>query len=385
MRKLALAVLLISSGAGAFVGCGGSSPRKVTTGTAGHGGNAGGTAGAAGGTAGDMGMAGGTAGTGGMAGGTAGTGGMAGGNAGAGGMAGAAGAAGTGGMAGAAGAAGTTPTPPPISSSTTVLEIDDVVVALTATPDAGTTDAGADAADGSADASTDGGADGGTADAGTAGSSGIAASGVSYTFDTGVGTWHFTPYGSTNPAAPNDPTNLAKTSTLSWSSTDDADGKTTSGSLKGNVLFQHDGDQIDFQAFSVMAGMFDWSAGYTVTAKVRQVSGGNLRQNCPLSAVLYVSEATDYNTTLGPPVNLVPGQWTTVTYDISTSFINKAAISQLGLQINTGAASACTGPLINNDAGTDSAADAPVDGGSTADAPADTATTTDAATDAAGQ
>jgi hypothetical protein len=105
MRKLALAVLMVSGVAG-FVGCS-SSPHKVTTGTAGHGGSGGGTGGGtAGGTAGaagDMGM--GTAGAGGMAGGTAGTGGAAGGTAGAGGMA---GAAGTGGAAGD-GTAGTAP------------------------------------------------------------------------------------------------------------------------------------------------------------------------------------------------------------------------------------------------------------------------------------
>jgi hypothetical protein len=106
MRKLALAVFMVSAVASGFMGCGSSTPRKVTTtGKAGAGGAAGGaagsTAGASGTTAGDNGTAGGTAGA---AGGTAGA---AGGTAGA---AGAGGAAGdTGGAGGAAGAAGTTP------------------------------------------------------------------------------------------------------------------------------------------------------------------------------------------------------------------------------------------------------------------------------------
>jgi hypothetical protein len=382
MRKVALGILLVSSVAFGFVGCGGSTPRKVTTGTAGHAGTngtAGGTAGQTTGTAGDNGTAGaaggGTAGSaGGTAGAAGGTAGAAGGTAGAaGGTAGAAG--GTAGAAGDNGAAGTA-APPVISSSTAILEIDDVIVALTSS---GSTDGGVDgAADGGNDGGVDGGADasadGGVDGAVDAGSSGPAATGVAYTFDTGVGSWHFTSYGSTPPGPPS-ATNYASTSTLSWAGTDDADGKSTSGSLKGSVPFQHDGDQIDFQAFSLQAGMFNWSGGYTVTAKVKQVSGGNLRQNCPLTAVLYVSEATDYNTTLGPPVNLVPGQWVTVTYDLSTTQINISAVSQLGIQINTGNASACTGPLIG-DGGTDAATD-----GSTTDVPVDSATTTDAAAD----
>jgi hypothetical protein len=107
MRKMALAVLMVSAVAGGFMGCGGSSPRKVSTGTAGTSGTAGSGAagtGAAGtaptGTAGDTGAAGSTAGTTGTAGATAGVTGTAGGTAGAGGMAG--GTAGDNGTAGAA-------------------------------------------------------------------------------------------------------------------------------------------------------------------------------------------------------------------------------------------------------------------------------------------
>jgi hypothetical protein len=113
MRKLALAVVMVSGAAGVFMGCGSSSPRKVNTGTAGSGGHAGGgTAGAAGGgTAGAGGSAGGgtagNQGTAGAAGGTAGAGGMAGGGtAGAGGMAG-----GTAGAGGTSGGGGTAPPP----------------------------------------------------------------------------------------------------------------------------------------------------------------------------------------------------------------------------------------------------------------------------------
>jgi hypothetical protein len=69
----------------------------------------------------------------------------------------------------------------------------------------------------------------------------------------------------------------------------------------------------------------------------------------------------------------VPGQWVTVTYDLSATPLNIAAVSQLGLQINTSAASQCTGPLLGDGGTTDApvdagAADAPVDAGA-ADAP----------------
>jgi hypothetical protein len=359
MRKLALAVLMVSGVAG-FMGCG-SSPHKVTTGTAGHGGNGGGTAGATagsgGGTAGDMGMAGSMAG---MAGSTAGAGGMAGGAAGAGGMAGSA--AGAGGTAGDGTAGTTPPPPPPITSGTTVIELDDVFVSM---PSTGNADGGVDAAD-----------DGGAADAGDGGVDAGPSQAVSYTFDTTTQNWKFTPYGSTNPMAPNDPNNLARTSTLVWSAADDADGKSTSGVLKGTVGFQHDGDQIDFQAFSIGAGMYDWT-GMSLTAKVKVASGGNLRQNCPLTAVFYISDSNNYNTRISSPINLVVGQWVTVTWtaaDATTAGVNVASVSQMGLQINTGAASACTGPFV--DAGTDAPADAPADhpaDGGTADAPSDTA------------
>ena len=117
MRKLSLVVLMVSAVGGGFVGCGGTSPRRLT-GAGGAGGNDGGIAGTGsagsaagtGGAAGDTGTAGGTAGAGGATGGaggaTGGAGGAAGDDGGAGGMAGGA----AGGTAGAAGA-----TPPVLS------------------------------------------------------------------------------------------------------------------------------------------------------------------------------------------------------------------------------------------------------------------------------
>jgi hypothetical protein len=106
MRKLALAVLMVSAVGGGIVGCGGSSSRKPSGKAGAGGGTAGGAAGATGGSGGMAGgAAGDAAGAGGAAGDAAGAGGTAGGAAGAGGMAG--GAAGAGGMAG--GAAGAPP------------------------------------------------------------------------------------------------------------------------------------------------------------------------------------------------------------------------------------------------------------------------------------
>jgi hypothetical protein len=108
MRKLALAVLMVSAVAGGVVGCGGSSPRKP----GGKGGSGGGTAG---GTAGATGGSGGVGGSGGAAGeatgGAGGSGGAAGETGGAGGSGGAGGAAGTGGAGGTGGTGGTPPPP----------------------------------------------------------------------------------------------------------------------------------------------------------------------------------------------------------------------------------------------------------------------------------
>jgi len=194
MRKLALSVLLVSSVAGAFVGCGGSSPRKVNTGTAGHG--AAGSTGAAGvGAAGSTGSAGAAAGDNG----TAGAGNTAGSAAGAaGGSTGAAGStAGSGGdAAGSTGAAGQAPPPPTCATmaktalpvvvstsyptqillnggaSSTAMKIvtapDCNATTFPAFPvliDAGTTDAG----DAGSEAGTDSGStsDGGVADSGS--------------------------------------------------------------------------------------------------------------------------------------------------------------------------------------------------------------------------
>jgi hypothetical protein len=383
MRKLALAVLLVSSVTGAFMGCS-SSPHKVTTGTGGKGGSGGGAAGSTGGTGGAAGGAAGdnsTGGTGGSAGGaTGGTGGAGGaaGAAGTGGAGGAAGAAGTGGAGGTTGNGGTGggagATPPPITSGTTVLEIDDVTVQLKPTSTDGGADGGSDAA--AADAGTaDGGSDGG-ADAGTSPAQ-------NYTFKTTTEGWKLAPYGSSPTFMPSGD-NYATTGMLVWGS-DDADGVSTSGSLKGTIPFQHDMDQIDFQAFSNGAGMYDWT-GYIIHAKVKLASGGNLKYGCPLSAVLYVSDNNNYTTRLSGPVNLVAGQWVTVTYDMADATLNVAGISQMGLQINTGPfCQGTTPPDAGPDTGTgtDAAADVPVDTGTTTDAPVDAGT--DVAVDAVGQ
>jgi hypothetical protein len=56
----------------------------------------------------------------------------------------------------------------------------------------------------------------------------------------------------------------------------------------------------------------------------------------------------NYDTTISQTANLVPGQWVTVTYDLSATPLDIAAVSQMGLQINTSAAAQCTGPLIGD-------------------------------------
>jgi hypothetical protein len=172
---------------------------------------------------------------------------------------------------------------------------------------------------------------------------GLPHTGVSYTFDTDTQMWKFTQYGS-------NPQNLAFSSTLAWDAADDADGKATSGSLKGTVPFLHAGDRIDFQAFSVGTGKYDWT-GFQITAKVKLVSGGNIAAGCPLSAWLYVSDSNGYTTTLSPAVNLQTGSWVNLTYDLSTAGVQISSISQTGVQITTGAC-----PVNVPDAGTSDAA-----------------------------
>src|SRR5450432_3441254 len=147
-------------------------------------------------------------------------------------------------------------------------------------------------------------------------------------------TWYFTKYGSTPDA--NAANNLANISTISWDGADDADAKTTSGSVKGSVLFTKEGDRIDFQAFSVAAGKYDWR-GYKISAKIKLVSGGNINPGCPLHAALYVSSAAPaYTTPTSTPVDLVTGSWVTVTFDLADSGIDLMTVSQMGVQINTG-------------------------------------------------
>jgi hypothetical protein len=350
-------------------GCGSDGPSRPS-GTAGAGGGTAGSGTAGAGTAGS-----GTAGEGTAGAGTAGAGTAGAGTAGAGtaGVDGGSAGAGTAG-AGTAGAGTAGAAPPVVTAATAVLEIDDVIVSLKAGADGGVDGAVADGGvDGSADGVVaDGGVDG-SADGGSDGPAATPAVGVSYTFNTstiGVDGWHYTPYGSTPTNDPNGAENLANESTalspLAWIGTDDADGLSTSGSIKGTVPFQFQGDQIDFQAFSQATAKYNWS-GYKLTAKVKLVSGGNKAYGCPLSASAYISQV-GYATANSTPVNLVTGQWVTVTFDLDTAITSSPSaddsqVTQMGLQINTGPTCVGTTPP---DAGTDTA---PTDGGT--DVPVD--------------
>jgi hypothetical protein len=260
-----------------------------------------------------------------------------------------------------------------------------------------------------------GGASGGTggvavggADGGVAGSDGAApdvaeevappaqpdpTQAVSWKFNTLADqTWHLTKYGSTPDA--NAANNLALISTIAWDGTNDADNMTTSGSLKGTVPFTAAGDRIDFQAFSVAAGMYNW-LGFTISAKVKLVSGGNIAAGCPLHAWLYLSQAPDYNTALAGPTDLVTGQWVTLTYDTANFGYDIAHVSQMGIQITTGTDCTPTAADGGVDAAADGGTDALVADGGTdashadggidaiADAGASDAVASDAASDAA--
>jgi hypothetical protein len=167
--------------------------------------------------------------------------------------------------------------------------------------------------------------------------------GVSYKFDVSGNLlgWRYAPYGSTTttqgPTDPrSDPNNLANLcSPLVWDS-DDANGAVdASGSLRETVPFRANGDRIDAQAFSTGNTVRDWT-GYIITAKVKLVSGGNIAPNCPLQAWLYVSTAPAYDTRISPTVNLVTGDWVTITYDMAFAGLDTTQINQMGIQITTG-------------------------------------------------
>jgi hypothetical protein len=353
-------------------GCGGSTARKPAP----DGGAGSGTAGA--GTAGEGTAGAGTAGEGTAGAGTAGAGTAGAGTAGA--DAGSAG-AGTAG-AGTAGAA-----PPVVTATTTVIELDDVIVSLKASPDGGVdgstsgdggtdgvvADGGTDGVvgDGGVDAiSGDGGVDG-SADDGSDAATVAPNVGVSYTFDTTALGWKFSPYGSMSLGSlSTDANNPALISTLAWSGTDDADGHSNSGVLKGTVQYKYQGDRIDFQAFTNPTALYNWT-GYVVSAKVKLVSGGNLAYGCPIEADIYISDSNAYNTKLSALVNLVQGSWVTVTFDAADALalgVDITKVNQMGLQIDTGPACVGTTPP---DAGTDTPT---TDGGTSTDAPVDVAT-----------
>jgi hypothetical protein len=186
----------------------------------------------------------------------------------------------------------------------------------------------------------------------------------SWKFDLNTDGWALSRYGSTPNGMPDAADNLAKLSTLGWDMGNDAAGSATSGSLKGTVPFTKVGDRIDFQAFSQATAKYDWT-GYTVSAKVKLVSGGNIAAGCPLYAWLYASQAPDYNTPLGPKVALQTGAWVTLNFDVSSAAFNVKAVNQLGIQIDTGAACGGGG---TGDAGVGDAADGSVDADLLADA-----------------
>jgi hypothetical protein len=180
---------------------------------------------------------------------------------------------------------------------------------------------------------------GGSADAGDDRSHADGAASVSYTWDVAndVLGWHYTPWGSTPPSGnpPGDPNNLANLSTPLTTNADDANNQVSSGSLQASVPFLANGDRIDIQAFSTGSVGKDWT-GYIISAQVKLVSGGNVDASCPLSAWLYVSQAPDYATALGPTTNLVTGSFVTLTFDMATAGVNIANINQMGIQITTG-------------------------------------------------
>ena len=103
---------------------------------------------------------------------------------------------------------------------------------------------------------------------------------VSWLFDTSIEGWHFTKYGSTPDA--NAANNLAFTSTLAWDGTNDADNKTTSGSLKGTVpSTRPSSDRIRLPGLLGGDGHGTIGQNYKISAKVKLALG---RQRQPPDA-----------------------------------------------------------------------------------------------------
>jgi len=237
----------------------------------------------------------------------------------------------------------------PPQAGTAVILIDNVFVVEKSLGDASSaTDA--------AEAGGDGGATDGDISDALVVSEGAGATGVSYTFDSDIDGWHYTPYGSTPNIGFLDPGTSGRlklsdpsVSQLEFDSTNDADGRVdASGALKLTVGFYAANDQIDVQAFTANPNdATQWKVwrGFRATARVKFVSGGNLNPACPLRMTIYISTGISYATVLSPPVNLTAGSdWATLTFDFDTiapgeTGLDVTQVNQLGIQANTGVCS----------------------------------------------
>ena len=237
----------------------------------------------------------------------------------------------------------------PPQAGTAVILIDNVLVVQKSLGDAAL---GTDAAEGGADGEA---TDADISDALVVSDS-TGPSGVSYTFDSDVEGWHYTPYGSTpnigfadQGTSPRLKLSDPSVSQYEFDSTNDADGRVdASGALKLTVGFYGANDQIDVQAFSANPNdATQWKVwgGFRATARVKFVSGGNLDPACPLRMTIYISTGSGYVTVLSPPVNLTAGSdWATLTFDFDTiapgpTGFDITQVNQLGIQANTGVCS----------------------------------------------
>jgi hypothetical protein len=226
-------------------------------------------------------------------------------------------------------------------AETAVILIDNMVVMRKPVSDAGGSEGGA-----ASDAA------GAVSDAAVPSDASVAP--VSYTFDSDIQGWHYTPYGSSPNIGFADSGDAgraklsdASLSQLAFDSTNDADRRIdASGALKLTVGFVAANDQIDAQAFSVAPNdATQWKvwSGFIATAKIRLVSGGNLNRACALRATIYITTGAGYATAISPPINLTTAatDWATVTFDFDTiapgpTAPNLTQVNQLGIQITTG-------------------------------------------------
>jgi hypothetical protein len=88
----------------------------------------------------------------------------------------------------------------------------------------------------------------------------------------------------------------------------------------------------------------NWT-GYSATARIKIISGGNAEASCPLQAWIYITASSDYMFGRGAAVN-VTSNWQDLTYNFAAPAEGSpdlSAVNQLGIQIYSNDSGNCSG------------------------------------------